>query len=126
MARDRLTNPEPDEAAPAFEADDLDANLVPTPAEQWPLPNPDALREHWNKAQARFQNGVRYVRGKPATLEALMIAVETAPMLRRPDYVFELYVRSGGKYDVEPRTTRAVQRQMMTVGRARLTEPAAS
>jgi uncharacterized protein (TIGR02270 family) len=126
LARDRLTKPEPDEAAPAFEADDLDANLVPTPAEQWPLPNPDALRQHWNNGQARFQNGVRYVRGKPATLEALMGAVETAPMLRRPDYVFELYVSSGGKYDVEPRTTRAVQRQMMTVGRGRLTEPAVS
>ena len=121
LARDRLTAAEPEEASPTFEADDLDANLVPTPGEQWPLPNPDALREHWNKAHARFQNGVRYVRGKPATLEILMGAVETAPMLRRPDYAFELYVRSGGKYDVEPRTTRAVQRQMMTLGRTRLT-----
>ena len=125
LARDRLTNPEPDEPAPAFEADDLDANLVPSLAEQWPLPNPDALREHWNKSHARFQNGVRHVRGKPATLETLMGAVETAPMLRRPDFIFELYVRSGGKYDVEPRTTRAVQRQMMALGRTRLAEPAA-
>ena len=125
LARDRLTIAEPDEPAPAFEADDLDGNLVPSLAEQWPLPNPDALREHWNKSHARFQNGVRHVRGKPATLETLMGAVETAPMLRRPDYVFELYVRSGGKYDVEPRTTRAVQRQMMGLGRTRLTEPAA-
>ncbi len=126
LARDRLTMAEPDEPAPAFEADDLDANLVPTPAEQWPLPNPDALRQHWNDSHARFQNGVRYVRGRPATLQTLMGAVETAPMLRRPDYVFELYVRSGGRYDVEPRTTRAVQRQMMALGRARLAEPAAS
>jgi len=45
-------------------------------------------------------------------------------MLRRPDYLFELYVRSGGKYDVEARTTRAVQRHMMAAGRARLAEPA--
>jgi uncharacterized protein (TIGR02270 family) len=125
LGRDRLTMAEPDEPAPAFEADDLDANLVPAPEEQWPLPGPELIRQHWNDHQARFQNGVRYVQGQPASLDALMRAVESGPMLRRPDYLFELYVRSGGKYDVEPRTTRAVQRRMMATGLARLAEPAA-
>jgi uncharacterized protein (TIGR02270 family) len=126
LARDRLTMAEPDEESPPFEADNLDANLVPTADEQWPLPNPDALRQHWNEQQSRFQSGVRYVRGQPTSLEVLMRAMETAPMLRRPDYSFELYVRSEGKYDVESRTTRAVQRGMMALGRTRLAERSAA
>lgn len=124
LARDRMSMPEPDEPTPSFEAEDLDANLVPTPEQQWPLPNPDALRKHWSERQSRFHKGVRYVRGQPTSLEVLMCAMETAPMLRRPDYAFELFVRSEGKYDVEPRTTRATQRSMMAVGRTRLAEPA--
>ena len=126
LARDRLSMPEPDEPTPSFEADNLDANLVPTPEQQWPLPNPDALLKHWNKQQARFHPGVRYVRGLPSSPEVLMRAMETAPMLRRPDYAFELYVRTEGKYDVEPRNTRAIQRGMMTLARTRLAEPAAA
>jgi uncharacterized protein (TIGR02270 family) len=125
LARDRMSMPEPDEPTPAFEEDNLDANLVPTPEQQWPLPNPDALRKHWHEQQSRFHSGVRYVRGQPTSPEVLMRAMETAPMLRRPDYAFELYVRTEGKYDVEPRATRAIQRSMMTVGRTRLAEPAA-
>jgi uncharacterized protein (TIGR02270 family) len=126
LARDRLSMPEPDEPTPSFEADNLDANLVPTPEEQWPLPSPDALRRHWNEQQSRFHRGVRYVRGQPTSLEVLMRAMESAPMLRRSDYAFELYVGTEGKYDVEPRTTRAIQRSMMTLGRTRLAEPAAA
>jgi uncharacterized protein (TIGR02270 family) len=124
LTRDRLTMAEPDEESPTFEADNLDANLVPTANEQWPLPNPDALRQHWNEQQSHFQSGIRYVRGQPTSLEVLMRAMETAPMLRRPDYAFELYVRSEGRYDVEPRTKRAVQRGMITLGRTRLAAPA--
>jgi uncharacterized protein (TIGR02270 family) len=126
LARDRMSMPEPDEPTPTFEADNLDANLVPTPEQQWPLPNPDALRKHWNEQQARFRSGMRYVRGQPTSPEVLMRSMETAPMLRRPDYAFELYVRTEGKYDVEPRTTRAIQRSMMNLGRTRVAEPAAA
>jgi hypothetical protein len=50
-----------------------------------------------------------------------MRAVEHGPMLRRPDYAFELYVRTEGKYDLEARTTRQVQRRMMAAGRSRAT-----
>lgn len=126
LAKDRMSMPEPDEPTPSFEADDLDANLVPTLEQQWPLPNPDALRKHWNEQESRFHGGVRYLRGQPCSIEVLMRAMETAPMLRRPDYAFELFVRSAGKYDVETRATRAIQRSMMAVGRTVLAEPAAA
>jgi len=43
-------------------------------------------------------------------------------MLRRSDYAFELYVRTQGKYDVETRATRQVQRHMMTKGTPHLAE----
>ena len=33
--------------APAFEDDDLDANLVPPPEALWPLPDAEAVKKHW-------------------------------------------------------------------------------
>jgi uncharacterized protein (TIGR02270 family) len=122
LVRERMSLPEPDEPSPAFEDDDLDANLVPSAEDQWPLPNPDALKEHWQRQHQRLQPGIRYARGEAVEPMTLMRAIETAPMLRRPSYLFELYVRSSGKYDAEPRTTRSIQRQMMAAGRMRLAE----
>ncbi len=121
MLRDKLIKAEPDAPTPEFEADDLDANLVPTAEDQWPLPNLEAVQEHWSARAARFVSGGRYLRGRPVNLEVLMRAVEHGPMLRRPDYAFELYVRTEGKYDLEARTTRQVQRRMMAAGRSRAT-----
>ena len=124
LAVERMSMPEPDEPTPSFDADNLDANLVPTPEQQWPLPNPAALQNHWLHFAPRLQTGIRYVRGKPVDAGSLMHAVESAPMLRRPSYVFELHVRSSGKYDVESRDMRGVQRHMMASGRSKLAEQA--
>jgi len=85
---DRLSAPEPDEPAPEFEADDLDANLVSAAHELWPLPNPDAVRAHWNGINARFESGGRYLMGQPRNSQTLMQRVASAPMLRRPDWIF--------------------------------------
>jgi uncharacterized protein (TIGR02270 family) len=124
--RDRLSKPEPDVPTPDFASDDLDANLVPTQEAQWPLPDLTAVRKHWNAIEARYQRGVRHVRGRPVSVDVLMDAVEEGPMLRRPDYAYELYVRTHGKYDVETRATRQVQRHMMLTGRARIAAPPAN
>jgi hypothetical protein len=46
--------------------------------------------------------------------------IETGPMLRRPDLVLEMRVKTRGGYDVEPRGFTHRQRQMMATSRAAL------
>lgn len=120
LERDRLAAPEPETEPPDFEAEDLDASLLPAPADLWPMPDPEAVRHHWQGIAARFAPGTRYVRGQPASIPALIDAVERGPMLRRPDLLVELFVRTDGRYDVEPRAFRDAQWRMMAAGRAAL------
>ena len=47
LERDRLAVEETPPEVPAFEEDDLDANLVPPPESLWPLPDADAARRDW-------------------------------------------------------------------------------
>jgi uncharacterized protein (TIGR02270 family) len=118
LTRDRLAVEETPADAPAFEDDDLDANLVPAPEAMWPQPDPDAVRKHWLKLGADWGASVRHIRGRAATGDILLDAIETGPMLRRPDLVLELRVKTRGRYDVETRAFTARQRQMMAAGRA--------
>jgi uncharacterized protein (TIGR02270 family) len=104
--------------APAFEDDDLDANLVPPPEALWPLPDAEAIQKHWLALRPNWAPDVRYVRGRPVNGETLLTAIESGPMLRRPDLVLELRVKTRGRYDVETRAFTARQRQMMTAARA--------
>lgn len=120
LNRDHLAATPTAAEVPAFDADDLDANLVPAAEELWPLPDADAVRRHWEAQHARFQPDVRYVRGQVANLETLLAAVETGPMLRRPDVALELAAKSQGRYDIEPRAFTARQRTMMASGRTAL------
>ncbi len=118
LVRDKLEKLGPAEEPPAFEDDDLDANLVPAADELWPMPDVDAAREHWNARRAEFAPDVRYAHGTPVTPAAQMALVETGPMLRRHDLVLELRSRTRGAYDVETRAFSARQRQMMAAARA--------
>lgn len=124
---DKLTAPEPeDPPTPAFEKDDLDANLVPRPEELWPLPDSQLVRKHWEEAAPRFQPGRRYLRGLPHDGKAMLSAIVQGPMLRRPDHIFEMHVRSDGRFDVEPRASAPVQKSMIASSQARLTQPSAA
>jgi uncharacterized protein (TIGR02270 family) len=117
LERDHLAAPESPAEAPAFEDDDLDADLVPPPEALWPLPEPEAVRKHWLALRGQWEADVRHVRGRPAGVDTLLAAIESGPMLRRPDLVCELRVRTEGRYDVETRAFAARQRQMMAAGR---------
>jgi uncharacterized protein (TIGR02270 family) len=120
LQRDGLTAPEPQESEspPAFEAEQLDANLIPEAHELWPLPDEGRVRSHWLAAKSGYAAGVRHLYGRPVDLRVLVAAVERGPMLRRPDLIAELTIRSGGRYDVEPRAFAHVQRRMMVAGRS--------
>jgi uncharacterized protein (TIGR02270 family) len=118
LVRDRLAVEETPGDAPAFQDDDLDANLVPAPEALWPLPDPDAVRKHWLKHGSDWSATVRHVRGRPVSGDTLLDVIETGPMLRRPDLVLELRVKTRGRYDVETRAFTPRQRQMMAAGRS--------
>lgn len=126
LVRDGLTLPEPAEAPspPPLENDPLDANLVPAAADQWPLPDPDAVRDHWQGVQRQFGHGMRHWRGRPVGLEGLAAALEHGAMHRRDDLALELAVRTAGKYDVETRAFAQAQRSMMQASRTRAALPA--
>jgi uncharacterized protein (TIGR02270 family) len=127
LARDKLEAPEPeDPPTPAFEKDDLDANLVPRPEDLWPLPDAQLVRKHWAEVSPRFQPGRRYLRGAPHDGQALLSAIISGPMLRRTDHAFEMYVRSEGRFDVETRASAPVQKHMIASSQARLTTPSAA
>ncbi len=127
LERDRLTAEEPeDPAMPAFGDEDLDANLVPQAEELWPLPDAQLVRRHWAQAAPNFQRGRRHLRGRPHDGHSLMAAIMSGPMLRRPDHIFELYVRSEGRFDVEPRASAPVQKNMVAASQMRLTTPSAA
>ncbi|MGH8326660.1 MAG: hypothetical protein ACRET2_07855, partial [Steroidobacteraceae bacterium] len=127
LARGGLARPEPAAAPslPPLKDDRLDANLVPAAADQWPLPNPDAVLGHWQSVQRQFGRGVRHWRGRPAGSESLAAALERGPMHRRDDLALELAVRTTGKYDLEVRAFAHVQRSMMQAARSRAGLPGA-
>jgi uncharacterized protein (TIGR02270 family) len=118
LERDTLNVKETPPDAPAFEDDNLDADLVPPPEALWPLPDADAVKKHWLAIRSEWSANVRHIRGKPASGDTLLSLMETGPMLRRPDLALELRVKTRGRYDVEPRAFTGRQRQMMMVSRA--------
>src|SRR5262249_11656523 len=100
--RDGLARKETSPEVPAFEDDDLDANLVPQPETLWPAPEVEAVARHWAERRSRFAVDVRHIHGRPVAQEALLSMIETGPMLRRPDLILQLRARTRGRYDVEP------------------------
>jgi uncharacterized protein (TIGR02270 family) len=122
LARDGLARVEPEPEVPAFEDDDLDANLVPSPEELWPLPDVDAVKRHWLTRRLDMHPRARHIRGVAASRETMLAAVEEGPMLRRPDLVLELSARTKGRYDVETRAMTARQRIMMADARAAIAD----
>jgi len=122
LVRNQLTAPEPEDlpSLPPLEEEDLNANLIPHREHLWPLPDPDACAAHWATIETRFAPETRYVRGQPFTINALMDSIARGPMLRREDHALELYIRTGGACDIEPRAAYSTQRRMITQASARL------
>jgi uncharacterized protein (TIGR02270 family) len=126
LERDRLAIVETPPEVPAFEDDDLDANLVPPPQALWPLPDADAVRTHWLALRSNWPADVRHIQGRRSNGETLLATIESGPMLRRPDLILELRVKTRGRYDVEPRAFTQRQRQMMSASRAAVLSQAGS
>ena len=120
LDRDSLALVEPEPETPTFEEDDLEVNLVPRPQDLWPLPDVEAVQMHWSGMRGRFEPGIRYLLGQPRDAQSLLRAMDSAPTLRRADWIFELTARTAGKIDVEPRAFRATQLRQTQAARAAL------
>jgi uncharacterized protein (TIGR02270 family) len=93
---------DPEDPIP-FEEDDLDADLVPGPEAELPLPDATAAAARWSTVSAGFDPAARYLHGKPLTAQGLVQGFAAASMRRRRLLALELAVRSRGSYRVETR-----------------------
>jgi len=98
-----------------LEEEDLDADLVPSPEAQLPLPDVDGVKRWWSAQRARFARQQRYVNGRPVSLAVLQETLEHGVMRRRDGYALELAIRTGGRYQVQTRAFTQVQRRHMAV-----------
>jgi uncharacterized protein (TIGR02270 family) len=81
---------------PEQDADDLDAELAPTPVDELPLPNAVAIRERWAKQQSAFVPGRRYLLGKPVEREGPGWALSLLSCRRIDVVAREVAARSQG------------------------------
>ncbi len=93
---------EPDEPVP-LEEEDLDADLVPSPVDLLPLPDPAAIAGWWEQNRQRFSDIQRYTSGMPASAEAHRVALLRAPMRRRHTIALDLAIRTRGRIFPETR-----------------------
>lgn len=112
LANERLLLQEPEAADEpvAFEAEDLDANLVPSPEQQLPLPDAAGVRRWWHAKRPRFSASSRYADGEVVTLQGLLKLLQHGPLRRRHATALELAVRTQGRCQVQTRAFSGHQR----------------
>jgi uncharacterized protein (TIGR02270 family) len=108
--------PPPEEPIP-LESEDLDADLVPGPEDDLPVPDAAAVASWWGAARAGFVEGTRYLMGHPFKGDTLLEALARGPMRRRHVWARELAIRSHGACRV--RTQAFSRRQRAALERAR-------
>jgi uncharacterized protein (TIGR02270 family) len=102
--------PEPwDPDAPEEDDEEEDAG----PVAQLPAPDPAPVLAWWEKARKSFDPAARLLGGVPWSVEALLGALETASMRRRPALALDLAVRTRGAARVEVRAL--ARRQVVEV-----------
>jgi hypothetical protein len=97
------------EALPRFEADDLDADLVPAGADQLRLPDPEAVRFWWAQRRDRFDPSLRYTAGRPLELASVARSFAELSTRRRHPLALELAGRSSGRAQLETRALAQTQ-----------------
>lgn len=108
-----VPEPAPQDEPVALEDDDLDADLVPALDAQLPRPASGLLAQWWEREQARFEPGARYLGGKRAGWETWVEALCRGPMRRRHALADALCARSAGACDLQTRAWTRVQRAQL-------------
>ncbi|QQR46388.1 TIGR02270 family protein [Myxococcus xanthus] len=113
-----LPEPEPEDALPPLEDEDLDADLGLRPEDALALPAQEEVARWWERARDGFSPANRYLRGKPFTGASLLEALAQGPMRRRHLYALELMVRTRGAYAVQVRAFTSRQREQLALASA--------
>lgn len=110
---------ESEEEHPAQEAMVEEAQgTLPGPASEPGAVRVDVVDAWWRREGARFQQDGRYLFGKPWSTEALIRALETAPMRQRPILAWELSVRGQGACQLKTRAWSKEQCRQLKAARA--------
>jgi uncharacterized protein (TIGR02270 family) len=107
--------PEDDETLPPIEEDALDADLGLDGVDDLPVPNREAIARWWEANRDRLRPNGRQVFGRPFSPEAMIHALEAAPLWRRHAVALELAMRTGGKQHVSTDAFSSRQRQQIAL-----------
>ncbi len=99
----------PGESAVPFEEDDLDADLVPGPEAELPVPVAGAVKQWWATNKSHFSPNARYLGGGPLSGPALLDAFRRGPTRRREGLGLELSIRTHNEWRVDTRHWARVQ-----------------
>jgi len=103
--------PEGFEAGPTEEPEDEDVETDPD--EDLPWPEPQLVKDWWDKNKGRFENGVRYFLGKPITPEHLRQVLAAGLQRGRAAAALELAIMQPGQPLFEVRAPGFRQKRIL-------------
>ncbi len=103
--------PEGFEAGPTEEPEDEKVKMEPD--EDLPWPEPQLIKNWWNKNKKQFNNGVRYLLGKPISPEHLQQVLRTGLQRQRAAAAMELAIMQPGQPLFEVRAPGFRQKQIL-------------
>lgn len=77
--------------------DPKDENVEMDPDDNLPWPEPALVQKWWDKNRGQFQNGTRYLLGKPMTVEWLKTVLRDGRQRQRAAAAIELAIRQPGE-----------------------------
>jgi uncharacterized protein (TIGR02270 family) len=104
-------------ALPPFDEDDLDANLVPPPEAELPIPNRDAIARWWTPRASRLDHERRHLTGYPFSLDAVLKFLAGGPLGARHAIGLLFGVLTAGRLWIDTRAPSRRQRAQLTAAR---------
>jgi uncharacterized protein (TIGR02270 family) len=103
--------PEGFESGPTEDPEDETVEMDPD--ENLPWPNPELIQKWWTTHRSNFQNGTRYLIGKPITADWLQQVLRIGKQRQRAAAALELVLRRPGQPLFEVRAPGFRQQQML-------------
>jgi uncharacterized protein (TIGR02270 family) len=97
IAFDDLDGDQPEGFAAGPTENPEDEDVAMDPDEHLPWPDPALIAQCWNRRQSDFQSGVRYLLGKPITVESCQEILRTGRQRQRAAAAPELAIRQPGQ-----------------------------
>jgi uncharacterized protein (TIGR02270 family) len=95
--------PDPADALPDLEAEDLDAPALPAEDSALPYPDVERLAAAWRERRGALAAGGRWLLGRPWTAPDALAAVRSGPARRRHALARELAIRTRGGWQLDTR-----------------------